>query len=348
MAPQTGGTQMAPPLLFKAVTSSTKPLFQLLKCINFTNKVHVEITESGLRISADNARVMQGVAMLDRSLFSSFQLNLDTSNGGGDDDSDDDDDGNNIPAIPSFQINLASFLETLQILGSVDLANRAAKVEQDAYRSTTRNYRPEAFSNQALGIAGSCSLVYSEHGAPFSIIIEEAGVKTTANLTTYSPEMPEEIPFDRADLMFKIIMPPRHLLDAFAELAIMAPAKLVISALPTQPWLVLTGRGGELGASSYDFSRARELMESAVVRAEWAQTYRFDLVRAACEAMRIANKVSFRGDRQGVLSLQFMVEVEGADMNFLDFRFVPFVGYDEDEEAEDEYEEDLSEDEVGL
>ncbi|KAL1890832.1 checkpoint clamp complex protein Rad1 [Ceratocystis pirilliformis] len=347
MAPQTGGTQVAPPLLFKAVTSSTKPLFQLLKCINFTNKVHVEITESGLRISADNARVMQGVAMLDRSLFSSFQLNLDTSNGGNDDDSDDDDD-NSVPAIPSFQINFASFLETLQILGSVDLANRAAKVEQDAYRSTTRNYRPEAFSNQALGIAGSCSLVYSEHGAPFSIIIEEAGVKTTANLTTYSPEMPEEIPFDRADLMFKIIMPPRHLLDAFAELAIMAPAKLVISALPTQPWLVLTGRGGELGASSYDFSRARELMESAVVRAEWAQTYRFDLVRAACEAMRIANKVSFRGDRQGVLSLQFMVEVEGADMNFLDFRFVPFVGYDEDEEAEDEYEEDPSEDEVGL
>ncbi|KAL5606056.1 hypothetical protein BROUX41_006170 [Berkeleyomyces rouxiae] len=332
MTPPSLGTQPGPSL-FKAVTSSTKPIFQLLKCINFTNKVHVQITESGLRISADNARVMQGVAMLDRSLFSSFQLNLDP----------DLDDPTGPPAVPSFQINLAAFLETLQILGSVDMANRAAKVEQDAYRSTTRNYRPEAFSNQMLGIAGTCSLEYAEHGACFSVTIEEAGVRTTASLTTYSPEMPEEIPFDRAALAFKIIMPPRHLLDALAELATMAPSKLAISALPAPPWLVLAGRGGELGASSYAFSRGRELLESAVVRAEWTQTYRFDLVRVAADAMRIANKVSFRGDEQGVLSLQFMVEVEGADMNFLDFRFVPFVGYDEDAEGEDEYEEEDSE-----
>lgn len=46
--------------LFRAVTGSTRPLYQLLKSINFTNKVHVEITESGLRFAADHARVMQG------------------------------------------------------------------------------------------------------------------------------------------------------------------------------------------------------------------------------------------------------------------------------------------------
>lgn len=32
----------------------------LLRCINFASKVHVEISESGIRLSADNARVMQG------------------------------------------------------------------------------------------------------------------------------------------------------------------------------------------------------------------------------------------------------------------------------------------------
>ena len=55
------------------------------------------------------------------------------------------------------------------------------------------------------------------------------------------------------------------------------------------------------------------------------QTYRFSLVRAAQKAMAAASKVSVRGDGVGVLSLQFMVEVEGGGVSFVDFRFVPFV-----------------------
>ncbi|MBE3045320.1 hypothetical protein IMZ48_22770 [Candidatus Bathyarchaeota archaeon] len=46
--------------ILRAKTSSTRPLYMLLRCINFASKVHVEISESGIRLSADNARVMQG------------------------------------------------------------------------------------------------------------------------------------------------------------------------------------------------------------------------------------------------------------------------------------------------
>lgn len=62
--------------------------------------------------------------------------------------------------------------------------------------------------------------------------------------------------------------------------------------------------------------------------------------------MSVANKVSIRGDRQGVLSLQFMVELEdqngtvgrpvGAGVRgpsgpvcFVDFRFVPLLDEEE-------------------
>jgi len=48
--------------LFRAVATSTRPLYQLLKTISFANKVHVEITEDGLRFSVDHARVMQGMS----------------------------------------------------------------------------------------------------------------------------------------------------------------------------------------------------------------------------------------------------------------------------------------------
>lgn len=53
MAPET-------PPIFRAVATSTRPLYQLLRCINFAPRVHVQITEEGIRFAADHARVMQG------------------------------------------------------------------------------------------------------------------------------------------------------------------------------------------------------------------------------------------------------------------------------------------------
>ncbi|OLN81712.1 DNA damage checkpoint control protein rad1 [Colletotrichum chlorophyti] len=313
--PQAG---TAPLPLFRAVASSTRPLYQLLRTINFANKVHVQLQEDGIRFAADLSR-----------LFTSYSLNL-----------GDDGDGSQ-PSLPNFQITLPALLETLQIFGAVDNATRTQKADQDPYRSNLRNYRPDAFSNQTLGIGGTCSLVYSEEGGQFNIIIEESGVKTTASLTTYLPEIPEEIPFDRENLCFKIIMQARYLLDALAELAPTGPNRLTITASKNQPYLTLSGNG-DLGSSSVDFAKGRELLETFLIQDRWTQTYKFDLIKSSSEAMRIASKISFRGDGQGVLSLQFMVEVEGGGVSFLDFRFVPFIRH-EDDEDEDYQNEDENE-----
>src|SRR5205814_1667215 len=152
------------------------------------------------------------------------------------------------------------------------------KAEQDPYRSNIRNYRPDAFSNQTLGIAGSCCLVYSEEGAPFSIVIEEGGVKTTANLVTYVPEIPDDIPFDRNNLSFKIIMQARHLLDALTEMAPTAPKRLTITASGNLPFLALLGNG-ELGNSCVDFAKGKELLETFSIHEPWSQCYKFDLIK---------------------------------------------------------------------
>jgi cell cycle checkpoint protein len=274
--------------------------------------------------SISNQSILAGVAFLDKALFTSYTLNVETPIEG------------ESPEFPSFQINLPALLETLQIFGAVDSATRVQKADQDPYRGNLRNYRPDAFSNQTLGIGGTCVLRYDEAGSKFSIIIEESGVKTAANLFTYMPEIPEEIPFDREELAFKIITQARYLLDALAELAPTGPEKLTIVASRAQPYLVLTGSGGDLGSSSVDFAKARDLLESFSIQERWVQTYKFDLIKSSSEAMRIASKVSFRGDRQGVLSLQFMVEIEGGGLSFLDFRFVPYVRGDGEDEDEDE------------
>jgi cell cycle checkpoint protein len=234
----------------------------------------------------------------------------------------------------------------LQIFGAVDSAARAQKGDEP-YRSNLRNYRPDAFSNQTLGIGGTCCLQIMEDGGPLSIIIEESGVKTVANLTTYLPEIPEDIPFGRDDLAYKIIMQSRYLLDALAEIAPNGPGRLTITTSKNQPYLTFSGNG-DFGTSTVDFAKGRELLEVFTVHERWSQTYKFELIKAATEAMRIATKTSFRGDRQGVLSLQFMVQVEGAGVSFLDFRFVPFLTRDDGEEDDEDEDDDEDQDEGDL
>lgn len=252
---------------------------------------------------------------MDKALFTAYTLNL-----------TEDEDG----ALPQFQVNLAALLEALQIFGATDAAAKAVKSDTDPYRSNIRNYRPDAFSHQTLGMPGTCCLMYEADGSPFSVLLEETGVKTRCNMVTYTPELPDDIPFDRDDLSFKIIMQARWLLDGLSELAPMSPTRITITASPSAPYLSLSS-GGALGSASVDFSSGRELLETFSVRDKWVQSFKFDLVKSASEAMRIASKVSFRGDGQGVLSLQFMVEIEGGAVSFLDFRFVPYATQEEDE-----------------
>lgn len=264
--------------------------------------------------------------MLDKTLFTSYVFQPPS-----DEDSTSNDGDEGPPPLPAFQINLPFLLETLQILGSMDGAKKS-----ESERGTILSYKGGAapFSDRALGLPGTCTITYAEEGAPLSITIEESGVKTTADLVTYLPEIPEDIPFDRGDLAFKIIMQPRCLLDALADLATMNPAKLLIEVTPHAPYLVLATKGGDYGSSSYDFAKARELLETHSAQGRWSQAFKYDFIKAASEAMRIGNKVSVRGDGQGVLSLQFMVEGERPGLSFLDFKFVPFVGYDGEDETE--------------
>jgi cell cycle checkpoint protein len=188
-------------------------------------------------------------------------------------------------------------------------------------------------------MAGVCRLSYAGIGSPFSIILEESGVTTTCNLNTYEPEGAEEIPFQRDAMQVKIIMQARWLFDAVSELSSTSPSRLDITAHPGAPYLSLSA-AGPLGSASVEFAKGRELLETFTVAEKWSQSYKFEMIKAAAEAMRLASKVSVRGDEQGVLSLQFMVEVEGGGVSFVDFRFVPFIRGEEDEDEASSQEDD--------
>lgn len=234
---------------------------------------------------------------------------------------------------PVFQISLSSLLETLQIFGINDSKDRWGS--REPYGGSGG-----AFENRVLGMNGMCRISYAAEGDPLCIILEEAGVTTTCELTTFQPEYQEDIPLQREALAQKIIMRASWLHDAITELSSTSPTRLTIVASPTAPYFTLSS-SGPLGSATVEFSKDPQLLETFQVPKRTVNTYKYSLVKGASRAMAIASKVSIRGDAQGVLSLQFMIDVEGGGVSFVDFRFVPYVPEEGegDEEGADELDE---------
>jgi cell cycle checkpoint protein len=217
-----------------------------------------------------------------------------------------------------------------------------------------------------------CRISYASLGAPLSIILTEASVRTTCDLTTYDPEYAEEIPFDRSSVVLKTIMGGSWLHDALSELSSTTPEKLTMYAkmVRGKPFFAISATG-TLGSARVEFNNeprpsafrmpaptrsnfgddAREpqtnLLETFILSdpdTVLRSSYKFALVQKAARAMAVAKKVSVRMDAQGVLSLQFMVDVEAAPvggnmgggavnekLSFVDFLFVPMIEEEGDE-----------------
>ncbi|CAI6339742.1 unnamed protein product [Periconia digitata] len=362
--------------ILTAVSSSARQLYLLLRCINFADKAHVQISEEGLKFSVDEASVMEGSAFLSKALFTSytFRAPLPDTNAPAP-DSDDEDGEDPTADMPTFQISLPSLLETLQIFGLTDPSTSGKPPWSRSDPTST------AFSNNVLGMNNLCRIVYTEVGAPLTIILTESTIRTSCDLTTYETAFNDEIPFDRSALAFKTIMRGNWLGDAIAELSSTAPEKLTLWARikRNKPYFALSS-SGTLGSARVEFNNddhtgstrnppqtytmpdpaapdatsstsaqpqpsVLETFQLGDPTAPLRASYKFALIQRAARAASVATKVSIRIDDQGVLSLQFMIDVEpnSGKVSFVDFRFVPLVE-DDDEEGEEEGDEGGAED----
>lgn len=183
---------------------------------------------------------------------------------------------------------------------------------------------------------GICRLSYAAAGGPLCIVLEETGVTTTCELVTYEPECQEEIPLQKDAIAQKIIMRASWLQDAINELSSTSPTRLTIVSSPTAPYFTLSS-SGPLGSATVEFSKNPQLLETFQVPRRTVNTYKYSLIKGASRAMAIASKVSIRSDEQGVLSLQFMIEVDNGRFSFVDFRFIPYIPEDGEGEEESEF-----------
>lgn len=318
---------------------------------------------------ASNAKIRSGVVVLDKQLFNSFRFDAiprqsqHPTQAQSQVTNDDED-----TQLPLFLISLAALLETLQIFGFAETKEKWSTRTDNAYSSGIHGSRSggglgssTAFDARSLGMSGLCRFTYAGIGSPLCITLEENNVITTCQLTTYEPESimgtsaddieDLEIPFDRNALTQKVIMRATLLHDAIAELATTTPDKLTIVSSPRAPYFSLSAIG-PLGSTTVDFNKdavaapqcdgapGAQLLETFQVASQRVvNTYGFEAIRKAVKAMAIAEKVSIRTDSQGVLSLQFMVQLEGGHVTFVDFKFVPYVAAEDEDEEEDEEDE---------
>ena len=350
------------PAVFSAVSTSVRQLYVLLRCISFGAKAEVQITSNGIRFSVEEARVVQGLTFLDKSLFTSYNFNSEDES----------------TQLPRFEISLSALLETLQIFG-VSEATSSSRNAGGGFSSSYTN----AFTAPSLALGGTCRIYYAQVGSPLSITIQEGAVTTTCEINTYEVRGDADdegsIPLDRNSMCLKVIMRSIWLHDAIAELSGTNPEVVVINASERSlPYFALEGEGGPFGDATIDYlpeskteptpSVARPKKQPFVtetftvaapagLHGRIKQRYKFDLIKKAGRAMSLASKVSIRQDMQGVLSLQFMIElggtsngtrdstIGGADgpggkVYFVDFRFVPLLDGDDENEYESEEDEE--------
>ncbi|PNS15196.1 hypothetical protein CAC42_8197 [Sphaceloma murrayae] len=275
------------------------------------------------------------------------------------------------PPSHSFTLPLASLLSTLQILSTTtspspsDPRSVTGPYASDTYShsfAAHRLTRHSLFSPSLLGTTGHVRLVHRSPGSPLELSVPETGgVRTTSQLATYIADDADadadadvragDIPFDRADLRLKAILPASVLGDAVQEIGALGPPDVfVVEGSRTAPFLVLRGEGGSGGECRVEFGSEEgggggggagrsALLETFLCEERVRGRYAFGTVRKGMNAMRAGSKVSLRIDGQGVLSAQFLVEMgdgQGVEeVAFVDFRVVPLFEDGGGDEGED-------------
>ena len=262
------------------------------------------------------AETSSGTVFLGKALFTAYTYHSPNDEEENDEDSE----------APPFQVSLSSLLETLQIFGIQEGKDRWTHRESGYNRGSgfARGEPTTAFDNRVLGMNGVCRLSYQKLGDPLCIILEEKGVTTTCELATYEPEFQEEIPLQKDAIVTKIILRASWLNDAVNELSSTSPTRLTMVSSPVAPFFTLSSTG-PLGSAIVEFSKDPQLLETFQVQEKTVNTYKYSMIKGANKAMALATKVSIRSDEQGVLSLQFMIELETGGYSFVDFRFIPYI-----------------------
>ncbi|KAG6865679.1 hypothetical protein C0991_000449, partial [Blastosporella zonata] len=256
-----------------------------------------------------------------------------------------------------FEIPLNTLIECLNIFGTAGAppANTGTKFKKwkksgddsdhdedddrgGRGRSTARGLDPY-FSGSSEKRTGM-RLTYGGPGQPLTLLLAEdaTGPTTTCEISTFEFEPHLELPFDASRTVLKVILKSSWLRDALSELD---PSfdKLTFIGSPLPEAEALTSRpkqklpanqkpmlriqaAGTFGSTEMDYPNDREVLETFECRESVRASYRFGHITKTLRALQSSTKTSLRIDKDGLLSLQFLMpSLKGGTSDaFIEFR----------------------------
>ncbi|KAK9369253.1 Rad1/Rec1/Rad17 [Lipomyces kononenkoae] len=312
-----------------AVSTSVSYIFRVLKAVSTVSpNAVIQISADGLKISVENSHTVQAHAFLNKAFFTSYTFTPPARNRSSrnesyasTDASQEDDD-----ETFSFSVSMKTLVNCFQIFGN----EQESGVQKSAAQSYAETNEGGGMMRTLLGGSTVCKLRYDGTGSPFIVMFDESGVTTTCELQT--SECDDNIPdilLEADAINTKIIMKANYLNDAFRELESADSATVIVKSTLSPPTFVLLSRG-ELGSVECKYTRDRDVIETFVSAESVQNVYNFKLMMTASEAIKLATKISWRTDEDGVTSIQCMCDVGDGRQTFIDFRCLPI--YDEYEE----------------
>ncbi|GAA5836231.1 hypothetical protein JCM5353_002650 [Sporobolomyces roseus] len=167
----------------------------------------------------------------------------------------------------------------------------------------------------------SLKLSYKGLGEPVVLLLEEGGIVTRCELTTYEPEGLLDLTFIDQERVQRLIMKSEWLRDALLELP-PSSEKLSISFSPIKDQVDEDEQGvdeedviplfrleatGAAGSTEMDYSDNKDILEVFECENPIRNSYKFSHIQLTKHALNNSIKTSIRTDDYGLVSFQFMI-----------------------------------------
>lgn len=314
-------------ILFSASTVAISHISKVLKALSLvSSNASITISEQGLKISVDTpSHTCQAHLFLTDNLFTSYDFNPPIKLEGNEDSFD----------VFSFGISLTNLISCLQMFSS-----DSSSTERRDESTRSNGINAQQNSSSAIPVA-TCRFVYRGKGYPFLVLLSSGKqVSTKCEFTVldscfdYAEDHMIQLNVD--NLVQKIIITGQIMEEAMKELETINTSIVTFRASSmVAPHFTIISHG-PIGSSSMVFPNEKTVLENFSVLLPATEespgenqnivvtnSYQYENINKAKEAVHLATKVSLRCDAYGLMSLQSMYEFGVGNQIFLDFRFVP-------------------------
>ncbi|KDE06276.1 hypothetical protein MVLG_03435 [Microbotryum lychnidis-dioicae p1A1 Lamole] len=196
--------------------------------------------------------------------------------------------------------------------------------------------RGEREGGSGIGGPGSTTtleMTYRGEGYPLVLLLEEGGIVTRCEITTYEPDDLMELFFDDQDRVMKFIMKSGWLADAFSELDpssdrvsfSFSPSnqastrskynryatedRLADSSQENEAPLFRLESVGDLGSTEMDYPNDKDVLETFECQGPMRNSYKYSQIQLIQKALNASIKTSLRTAADGLMSFQFMIPI---------------------------------------